>query len=61
MAVLPAFHTGIDDPSYGPDATEVYHDQSECRSGQKILSDKHQTAGKGGRRLCSECRKYGAV
>lgn len=61
MSVLPAFHTGLDDVRYGSDATEVYHDRSECLRGQKILADHTQTTGKGGRRLCSECRKYGAV
>lgn len=59
VAVLPAFHTGIDDPRYGKDATEVYHNRSECQSAQKILADNNQTTGTGGRRLCSECRKYG--
>jgi hypothetical protein len=61
VGILPAFHTGIDEPRYGKDATEVYHNRSECQSAQKILEDHNQTTGKGGRRLCAECRKYGPI
>jgi hypothetical protein len=61
MAMLPPFHTGIDDPRYGTLATDVYHDRTECESGQKIVEDHNQRSGNGGRRLCSECRKYGPV
>lgn len=59
MSLMPPSHTGIDGPRYGPFATEVYHNRSECPTGQRIIHDHNQTSGKGGRRLCSECRKYG--
>lgn len=59
--MLPPFYTGIDDPRYGAFATEVYHDRTKCEIGQRIVEDHHEVIGKGGRRLCSECRKYGPV
>jgi hypothetical protein len=59
--MIPGFHTGIDDPRYGKDATEVYHNRSECQSGQKILEDHSETFGEGGRRRCEECRRFGSA
>lgn len=59
--MIPAFHTGIDSLRYGIDATEVYHDRSECQSGQMILEDHNETFGEGGRRRCKECRWFGSA
>lgn len=61
MAILPAFHTGTDDPDYGLNALTVYHDRTECHVGQLILHDRNQEFGKGGRPRCGECRKFGAI
>jgi hypothetical protein len=61
VATIPAFYTRVYSQRYGPFAMEVYHERSECQSGQKILEDHNEVFGKGGRRLCSECRKYGSV
>jgi hypothetical protein len=61
VGMLPAFYTRILSARYGKDALDVYHERSECQSGQKILEDHNAVVGKGGRRLCSECLKYGPV
>jgi hypothetical protein len=54
--LLPAFRTEINSLAYGKDATEVYHDRGDCQRAQKILEDRNEMFGEGGRRLCSECR-----
>ncbi len=61
MAMIAAFHTGIDSLRYGRDATEVYHNRSECQAGQKILEDHNETFGQGGRRRCKECLRFGSA
>lgn len=61
MGTLPAFYTNLPSPRYGPFSLDVYHDRSECMIGQKILEDHNAVISKGGRRLCSECRRYGSV
>jgi hypothetical protein len=58
MSALPAFYTWIASPRYGVFAVDVYHERSECPRGLKILQDRTEVFGKGGRRLCSECRKF---
>jgi hypothetical protein len=57
MATLPAFYTCFASPRYGTFAIDVYHERSECPRGLRILEDRTEVFGKGGRRLCSECRK----
>ena len=61
MGTLPAFYTRVYSVRYGEESMDVYHDRSECQRGQKILEDHNQVLGNGGRRLCSECLKYGRV
>jgi hypothetical protein len=59
MATLPAFYTCIASPRYGTFAVDVYHERSECQRGLRILEDRTRVFGTGGRRLCTECRKFG--
>ena len=61
MGTVPAFYTRVYSDRYGPSAMDVYHERSECLSGQRILADHNAVIGKGGRRLCSECGKYGPI
>jgi hypothetical protein len=61
VAILPAFHTLTDSARYGANATDVYHDRSECSLGKKILLDGNGELGQGGRRRCAECRNYETV
>ncbi len=42
------WHTNLD--------TEVYHNNKNCTKGNNI-EDKYLAEGKGGKRLCSECKK----
>jgi hypothetical protein len=48
-----AFHTDSDD--YRPEDKLVYHDQSECGYGQRIMRDGNSKAGTAGRRRCDRC------
>jgi hypothetical protein len=59
MATLPAFYTCIASPRYGTIAVDVYHERTECQRGLRILQDRTEVFGTGGRRLCTECRKLG--
>jgi hypothetical protein len=59
MATLPAFYTRIASPRYGTFAIDVYHEHSECQRGQRTLGDRTEVFGTGGRRLCTECRRFG--
>lgn len=61
MGTLPAFYTRVYSTCYGADAMDVYQLRTECLRGQKILEDHNAVMGTGGRRLCSECLKYGPV
>ena len=47
---------GIVDPwhSVKPEA-EVYHNHTDCNTGNKI-EDEYRKSGTGGRRLCAECK-----
>lgn len=58
---MPAFYTRVYSSRYGEDATDVYHDRSECQRGQRILEDHNQVIGTGGRRRCSECNRFGPI
>jgi hypothetical protein len=58
VAVLPAFYTYIASPHYGTFAVSIYHDRSECQHRQTILGDGTEVLGKGGRRLCTQCREF---
>jgi hypothetical protein len=56
MTIVPEFHTDTDAADYGDDATEVYHNQSECGYGKRVKRDGNDIAGRGvGGRLCKEC------
>jgi hypothetical protein len=61
VGILPAFHSRIYSLRYGEDVMDVYHDRSECRSGQKILEDHNEVLREGGRRRCAECRRFGSA
>ncbi len=49
MGKLPAFYTDINSPRYGDDAAAVYHDESACWRGQRIVDDHTEVFGDGGR------------
>lgn len=51
MAKVEAFHT--ENHEY---PREVYHNQSECKYGQKIKPE-HRIRGTGNKDLCSECKR----
>jgi hypothetical protein len=69
-ALLPRFGSG-QDPStatlafplparrFGTFAVDVYQERSECQRGLRILQDRTDVFGRGGRRLWTECRKFG--
>lgn len=61
VGILPAFYAKVDSPRYGPEATQVYHDRSECQRVRKILEDRNEQMGTGGRRRCLECERFGSV
>jgi hypothetical protein len=59
MPQVGEFHTDTDDDDYGDDATEVFHNRSECGYGQRVKRDGNAIDGRGtGRRLGKECAKY---
>ena len=47
MTLVPEFHTDTDATDYGDDATEVYHNQSECGYGKRVKRDGNDIAGRG--------------
>lgn len=58
MTTVAEFHTDTDSADYGHEATEVYHNQSDCGYGQRVKRDGNDILGRGvGRRLCKECAR----
>jgi len=49
MTYTPPFHTS----SYESDP--VYHNNSECGDGKRVIRDGHKVDSADGRRLCDEC------
>ena len=56
MARVAPFHTVNEEDGAGH--RNVYHDQSECHYGKKILA-KDRVSGNGNRPRCDECKRLG--
>jgi hypothetical protein len=55
----PLFYTCIASPRFGTFAVDVNQECSECQRGLRILQDRTEVFGTGGRRLWTECPKFG--
>ena len=59
MAKIPPFHTDTDD--YRPEDKLVYHDDTECDYGKRIMEDGNAKPGTAGRRRCERCDSLAAA
>jgi len=63
MGAIAAFHTDTVLDYYHPRERYVYHDESECAYGKRIIQDGNQIPGKGtdpfgnARQRCDECAR----
>jgi len=62
VARVEAFHTNSETAAYRPEERYVYHNQSECGYGQRIIRDGYKVLGIGtdphgyARKPCDTCR-----